>query len=381
MSRLRKIVDTLRPTFAKDGKLKMFHSTFDALDTFLYVPGHTTSGGTHIKDGVDLKRTMFIVIIALIPALLFGIWNTGYQHFLATGVAAPELQECILYGAMKVLPIVVVSYGVGLGIEFAFAQLRGHAVNEGFLVTGMLIPLVMPPDVPLWMVAVGTAFAVVIGKEVFGGTGYNFINPALAARAFLFFAYPLALSGDTVWVAGIEEAIDGYSGATNLAQATAGNPITASWFDSFMGWIPGSVGETSTLMCLIGALVLGITGVGSMRIILSVLIGGVLMGMTINGFAPADSYYMNIPWYNHLVWGSFAFGAVFMATDPVSAPKTAKGKVIYGLLIGAFAILVRIFNPGFPEGMMMVIIFMNVFAKAIDSFVIDGQLKRRLARG
>ena len=381
MSRLRKIVDTLRPTFARDGKLKMFHSTFDALDTFLYVPGHPTSGGTHIKDGVDLKRTMFVVVIALIPALLFGIWNTGYQHFLATGVAAPELQECILYGAMKVLPIVVVSYGVGLGIEFAFAQVRGHAVNEGFLVTGMLIPLVMPPDVPLWMVAVGTAFAVVIGKEVFGGTGYNFINPALAARAFLFFAYPLAMSGDTVWIAGMEEAIDGYSGATNLAQATAGNPITASWFDSFMGWIPGSVGETSTLMCLIGAFILGITGVGSIRIILSVVIGGLLMGMTINGFAPADSYYMNIPFYNHLVWGGFAFGAVFMATDPVSAPKTARGKVIYGVLIGAFTILVRIFNPGFPEGMMMVIIFMNVFARAIDNFVIEGQLKRRLARG
>ena len=381
MSRLRNIVDNLRPTFAKDGKLKMFHSTFDALDTFLYVPGHPTTEGTHIKDGVDLKRTMFVVVIALIPALLFGIWNTGYQHFLATGVAHPVLMDCILYGSMKVLPIVVVSYGVGLGIEFAFAQVRGHAVNEGFLVTGMLIPLILPPDIPLWMVAVGTAFAVVIGKEVFGGTGYNFINPALAARAFLFFAYPLALSGDSVWIADMSLAIDGYSGATNLAQATAGIPITASWFDSFMGWIPGSIGETSTLMCLIGAFILGVTGVGSMRIILSVVIGGILMGMIINGFAPAESYYMNIPWYNHLVWGGFVFGAVFMATDPVSAPKTPKGKVIYGVLIGALAILVRIFNPGFPEGMMMVIILMNVFARTIDNYVIEGQLKRRLANG
>lgn len=381
MSRIRNIVDNLRPVFAKDGKLKMFHSSFDAIDTFLFVPGHTTNGGTHIKDGVDLKRTMFIVVISLIPALLFGIWNTGYQHYLSTGVATPELMDCILYGSIKVLPIVVVSYGVGLGIEFAFAQARGHAVNEGFLVTGMLIPLVLPPDISLWMVAVGTAFAVIIGKEVFGGTGYNFINPALAARAFLFFAYPLAMSGDTVWIADFDQAIDGFSGATNLAQATAGNPITASWFDSFMGWIPGSIGETSALMCLIGALILGITGVGSIRIILSVIIGGALMGLIINNFAPADSYYMNIPWYYHLVWGGFAFGAVFMATDPVSAPKTPKGKIIYGVSIGALAILVRIFNPGFPEGMMMVIIFMNVFARTIDHYVIEGKLKRRLARG
>lgn len=382
MSRLRKIVDTLRPTFAKDGKLKMFHSTFDALDTFLYVPGHTTNGGTHIKDGVDLKRTMFIVVIAMIPALLFGIWNTGYQHFLATGVINPEMMDCILYGAMKVLPIVAVSYGVGLGIEFAFAQARGHAVNEGFLVTGMLIPLVLPPDIPLWMVAVGTAFAVIIGKEVFGGTGYNFINPALAARAFLFFAYPLAMSGEEVWIAGFDEAIDGYSGATNLGAIAAKTPtMVTSWWDSFMGWIPGSVGETSTLMCLIGALILGLTGVGSMRIILSVFIGAILMGMTINQFAPIDSIYMNVPWYYHLVWGGFAFGAVFMATDPVSAPKTAKGKVIYGLLIGSVAILVRIFNPGFPEGMMMVIILLNVFSRTIDNYVIEGKLKKRLANG
>lgn len=373
-------MDTLRPTFAKDGKLGWLHSTFDAMDTFLFVPAHPTSGGTHIKDGTDLKRTMFIVVIALIPTLLFGIWNTGYQHFLAVGEVSTHLDN-ILYGAWKVLPIVVVSYGVGLGIEFAFAQVRGHAVNEGFLVTGMLIPLVLPPDISLWMVAVGTAFAVIIGKEVFGGTGYNFINPALAARAFLFFAYPLAMSGDTVWIADFSQAVDGYSGATNLAQATAGNPITATWFDSFMGWIPGSIGETSALMCLIGAFILGVTGVGSVRIILSVIIGGALMGMIINNFAPVDNYYMNLPWYYHLVWGGFAFGAVFMATDPVSAPKTPKGKVIYGVLIGALAILVRIFNPGFPEGMMMVIILMNVFARTIDNYVIEGQLKRRLARG
>jgi Na+-transporting NADH:ubiquinone oxidoreductase subunit B len=375
MSRIRNLMDNLRPTFSKDGKLSFLHSSFDAIDTFLFVPGHTTKGGVHIKDGTDLKRTMFIVVISLIPALLFGMWNVGYQHFNALGEIS-TLQQNLLYGALQVLPIVVVSYGVGLGIEFAFAQARGHAVNEGFLVTGMLIPLVLPPDIPLWMVAVGTAFCVIIGKEVFGGTGYNFINPALAARAFLFFAYPLAMSGEEVWVSGV----DGISTATNLAEATAGKELSASFMDSFMGWIPGSVGETSTLMCLIGALILGLTGVGSIRIMLSVFVGGLLMGWTINSFAPADSFYMNLPAHYHLVMGGFAFGAVFMATDPVSAPKTPKGKLIYGLLIGAFAVLVRIFNPGFPEGMMMVIIFMNVFSATIDNYVIEGQLKRRLAR-
>lgn len=375
MSRIKNLMDNLRPMFAKDGKLSFLHSSFDAIDTFLFVPGHTTSGGVHIRDGSDLKRTMFIVVISLIPALLFGMWNVGFQHFKALGELS-TMQDNLLYGAMQVLPIVMVSYGVGLGIEFAFAQVRGHAVNEGFLVTGMLIPLILPPDIPLWMVAVGTAFAVIIGKEVFGGTGYNFINPALAARAFLFFAYPLAMSGEEVWVSGV----DGISTATNLAEATAGKELTASLYDSFMGWIPGSIGETSVLMCLIGALILGVTGVGSLRIMISVFVGGILMGLTINAFAPADSFYMNLPAHYHLMMGGFAFGAVFMATDPVSAPKTSKGKLIYGLLIGAFAVLVRIFNPGFPEGMMMVIIFMNVFSSTIDNYVIEGQIKRRLAR-
>lgn len=381
MKPLRRYLDKIKPHFQEGGKFEKFESTFDAFETFMFVPDTVTHKGTHVRDSIDMKRTMAIVVFALLPTVLFGMWNVGYHHFVATAQEG-TLFELLWFGFLKVFPIIAVSYVVGLGIEFAFAQYRGHEVNEGFLVSGMLIPLVLPVDVPLWMVAVATAFAVVIGKEVFGGTGMNILNPALTARAFLFFAYPSYMSGNAVWTHGMmsgEGIIDSYTGATPLAEAAAGNTANLpSAAEMFFGTIPGSIGETSTLAILIGAAILLFTGIGSARIMISTVIGGLVMGLILNIFAVNP--FMEIPFWHHLLLGGFAFGAVFMATDPVSAAQTAKGKIIYGFLIGFLAILIRVINPAYPEGVMLAILLMNVFAPLIDHYVIEGNIKRRLKR-
>ncbi|PVX52622.1 Na(+)-translocating NADH:ubiquinone oxidoreductase B subunit [Balneicella halophila] len=389
MKGLRKFLDKQKPAFEKGGKLSMLGSTFRAFDTFLFVPDETApKRGTQIRDAIDLKRTMSVVVIALIPALLFGMYNVGYQHFKSIGeLANQEFFDIFLFGLWKVLPIIVVSYVVGLGIEFAFAQMRGHEVNEGYLVSGMLIPLIMPVEAPLWMVAISVAFAVVIGKEVFGGTGMNIWNPALVARAFFFFAYPKEMSGSEVWIA---DKADAYSGATPLADAATlvnaapnetgsilGN-MASSW-EMFTGFIPGSIGETSVIAILIGAAILLFTGVGSWRIMLSTVVGAVVMGLIFNFFG-GNAYMTEIPYWQHLIMGGFAFGTVFMATDPVTAAQTRKGKYIYGFLIGMFAILIRVVNGGFPESMMLSILMMNTFAPLIDHYIIQGNIKRRLKR-
>ncbi|MFA8300914.1 MAG: NADH:ubiquinone reductase (Na(+)-transporting) subunit B [Hyphomicrobiales bacterium] len=384
MKKLRNYIDKIKPKFEKGGKFEKLQSTFDAFETFLFVPNTVTKKGSHIRDSIDMKRTMSVVVIAMIPALLFGMYNVGFQHFKSIGEAAP-FWDTFFYGFLKVLPIVVVSYVVGLAVEFIFAQIRGHEVNEGYLVSGMLIPLVMPPDVPLWMVAVACIFAVIIGKEVFGGTGMNILNPALTARAFLFFAYPTDMSGDKVWIA---EKADAYSGATPLGNALTGHfSEIPSFSDLFFGFIPGSIGETSTLAILIGAVILIIAGVGSFRIMISTVIGALFMGYVFNLVGNASSadteiinYMRGIPAWEHLILGGFAFGAVFMATDPVSAAQTTKGKYIYGFLIGLFAVLIRVVNPGYPEGVMLAILLMNVFAPLIDHYVIEGNIKKRLKR-
>lgn len=388
MKALRNYIDKIKPNFEKGGKFEKLHSTFDAFETFLFVPDTVTHKGSHIRDSIDLKRTMIIVVLAMVPALLFGMFNVGYQHSLASGVEA-TIFENFWFGFLKVLPIIIVSYVVGLGIEFAFAQSRGHEVNEGFLVSGMLIPLVMPVDVPLWIVAVATAFAVVIGKEVFGGTGMNIFNPALLTRAFVFFAYPTSISGNTIWVAGLTDgttkAVDGFSGATPLAYGpdAMSNGTTVDWssmpvIDWFYGFMPGSIGETSTLAILIGAAVLLLTGIASWRIMVATFAGGYLMGLLFN--AIGANTYMDMPAYYHLLIGGFAFGAVFMATDPVTGSQTNCGKWIYGLLIGAMAIIIRVLNPGYPEGMMLAILFMNAMVPLIDHYVVEANIKRRLKR-
>ncbi len=381
MKSLRNFVDKIKPNFEKGGKLEIFHSTFEGVETFLFVPNKVTQKGSHIRDAIDLKRTMIIVVMALVPALLFGIWNVGYQQALATG-GSIDFWPIVLFGLGKVLPIIVVSYVVGLGIEFGFAQVRGHEINEGFLVTGMLIPLIVPVDIPLWMVALATVFTVVIGKEVFGGTGMNIFNPALLARAFLFFAYPSHMSGDYVWVAGLtkgEGIIDGFSGATPLANAAVYEiDKIPSAMDMFLGFTPGSIGETSTLAILIGAFILILTGMGSWKIIASTVLGGLTMGIIFNTFAVNP--FMELPAWHHLIMGGFAFGAVFMATDPVTASQTEKGKWIYGFLIGLLAVLVRVVNPAYPEGMMLSILLMNAFAPLIDHYVIQANIKKRKKR-
>ena len=389
MKRLRELIDKIKPNFEKGGKFEKLHSTFDAFETFLFVPNRVTRSGSHIRDSLDLKRVMIVVVVALLPALLFGMYNTGLQHFRAMGVADASVWTCFWFGFLKVLPIIIVSYVVGLGIEFISAQIRGHEVNEGFLVSGMLIPMVMPVDIPLWMVAVATAFAVIIGKEVFGGTGMNVFNPALLARAFIFFGYTPYISGEKVWVVGLTNGtgvVDGYSGATPLTDAasavltkadqvqwTHGAPI-----DWFLGTIPGCIGETSTLAILIGAVILLWTGIASWRIMLSVFAGGYLTGLLFN-LIGANAY-MDIPAYYHLIIGGFAFGAVFMATDPVTASQTNTGKFIYGFLIGFLAVMIRVLNPGYPEGMMLAILFMNAVAPLIDYYVVQANIRRRNRR-
>ncbi|TCN70699.1 NADH:ubiquinone reductase (Na(+)-transporting) subunit B [Acetobacteroides hydrogenigenes] len=380
---LRSFIDKIKPNFEKGGKYAKLQSTFDAFESFLYVPKKVTTHGSQIRDAVDLKRIMSVVIIALVPALLFGMWNVGFQHARSLGqVDTWTFWQMFGFGALKVMPIVVVSYVVGLGIEFIAAQMRGHEVNEGFLVSGMLIPLIMPVDAPLWMVAVSTAFAVIFGKEVFGGTGMNIFNPALLARAFMFFAYPSKISGDFVWIAGLtggDGVVDGFSGATPLAIAKS-NLVDKlpSAYDMFMGYIPGSIGETSTLAILIGAAILIFTGIGNWKIMLSVFAGGAVMGLIFNviGINP----YMELPFYYHFIMGGFAFGAVFMATDPVTAAQTERGKWIYGFLVGLMAVLIRVFNPAYPEGMMLSILLLNTFAPLIDHFVVESNIKRRLKR-
>jgi Na+-transporting NADH:ubiquinone oxidoreductase subunit B len=385
MKALRNLLDNIKPHFEKGGKFEKLYPVYDGFETFLFVPNHTTHHGAHIRDAIDLKRTMIMVVVAMIPCLLFGMWNVGYQHFLATGVTDSTLIDNFLFGALKVLPIVVVSYSVGLAIEFAFCVIKKHSINEGFLVSGMLIPLSLPADTPLWMVAVATAFAVIIGKEVFGGTGMNILNVALTARAFLFFAYPTYMSGTTVWHADapFSGTVDAVTGATALGDAAAKMPIadfTAKYslMDSFIGTIPGSIGETSTLACLIGAAILLFTGIGSWRIMLSVFAGGYVMGLIFNAFGV--NTLMQVSALQHLFIGGFAFGAVFMATDPVTASQTSTGKYIYGFLIGMLAILIRVFNPAYPEGMMLAILFMNVMAPLVDHYVVQANINRRLKR-
>ena len=379
MKLFKNILSSVKPHFLEGGKLEKMYPAYDAFETFLFVPDHTTQSGSHIRDAVDLKRTMAFVILSLIPCVIFGMWNIGEQYFVAKGIQSTFL-ESLSFGFWKFLPLLVVSYGVGLTIEFAFAVYRGHSVNEGYLVSGMLIPLIMPIDVPLWMLAISVIFAVVIGKEVFGGTGMNILNPALTARAFLFFAYPSHMSGDKVWVHGAN--VDGYSGETILG-ALATN--TENWssllwtsYDAFMGYIPGSIGETSFIAILIGGLFLIFTGIGSWRIILFTFIGGYLTALFFNLWGL--NTLMSTPAHVHLLIGGFAFGAVFMATDPVTASQTNSGKIIYGLLVGFFAIVIRIFNPAYPEGMMLAILLMNVFAPLIDHYLVNANIKRRLKR-
>ncbi|GAA0874943.1 NADH:ubiquinone reductase (Na(+)-transporting) subunit B [Wandonia haliotis] len=396
MKFLEKKVKSMEPIFAKGGKLEKLHYVYDGLATFLFTPATTTKRGAHIRDGVDLKRTMFIVVMALVPALLFGMYNTGHWHMVAESgnMDLPYLNDFgakLLYGLIKVLPMVVVSYAVGLGVEFIFCTIKGHPIHEGFLVSGMLIPLVMPVEVPLWMVAVATIFAVVIGKEVFGGTGMNILNVALTARAFLFFAYPTSMSGDKVWMGGQEA--DGFSGATFLGDAASlvsdsptvdgatGLMDKFSAMDSFIGIIPGSIGETSVIACLIGAVILIATGVGSLRVMLSFALGGLGMGYLFNLIGPGlGNEYMQIPAYMHLLVGGFAFGAIFMATDPVTAAQTATGKIWYGVFGGMLAVMIRVLNPAYPEGVMLAILFMNVMAPLIDHYVVQVNINRRLKR-
>ena len=372
MNFLRNYLDKQKPKFEKGGKLEKFHSVFTGFESFLFVPNTTTSSGAHIRDAVDLKRTMIIVVLALIPALLFGIYNVGYQHFNAVGgLADTTFFQLFFYGLWKVLPMIIVSYVVGLGIEFAVAQMKGHEINEGFLVSGLLIPMIMPVEAPLWMVALSTAFAVIIGKEIFGGTGMNIWNPALLARAFFFFSYPSMISGDKVWIAG--DTADAISQATPLAQMALGQPLTYSTADMFWGFIPGSVGETSAFCILIGAVILLLTNVASWRTMISVFVGGYLMALIFQPISGVEAY-------QQLLMGGFAFGAVFMATDPVTSAQTNTGKYVYGLLIGAMAVIIRCINPGYPEGMMLAIMLMNTFAPLIDWFVVQANIKRRLKR-
>ena len=393
MKFLRKQLDTVKHHFEKGGKWERFFFAYEAFDTFLFAPNSTTEvKGAQIRDAIDLKRMMMTVVLSMTPCLIFGMWNIGYQHFLATGQTG-SFMDAFVIGLLKTVPIIIVSYAVGLGIEFVFATMRRHPVNEGFLVTGMLIPLVMPADIPLWQVAIATAFAVVIGKEAFGGTGMNVVNIALTARAFLYFAYPSQISGDVWTFLGDGKTVAGYSGATPLAVAASStenvvtdfNSFGSGWADGiyslksmFIGTIPGSIGETSTVMCLIGALILVITGVGSWRIIVSVFAGAYGMGLLLNVLG--TSPFTQLPAHYHLVMGGLAFGAVFMATDPVTAAQTDTGKWFYGLLIGMFTVLVRVFNPAYPEGIMLAILLMNVFAPLIDYFVVSANKKRRLNR-
>jgi Na+-transporting NADH:ubiquinone oxidoreductase subunit B len=402
MKLIQKLFDGIKPNFQKGAKWEKFHTLYEGHRTIVFAPDLVTkSKGAQIKDATDLKRVMITVVIAMIPALLFGILNIGHQHFIATGETGTFLDKAI-FGALSVLPILIVSYAVGLATEFTFCVIRNHPISEGYLVTGMLIALVMPPYIPLWQVALATVFAVVIGKEVFGGTGMNILNVAMTARAFLYFAYPAQISGDLVWTSSElwssmadKPAVDGFSGATALAVAynssIDGTPVVEalskhnaafnadySFMSMFMGWIPGSIGETSTLMALIGAVILVATGVASWKIIVGGFGGAYAMGLVMNALSVNE--YMAMPAHYHLVMGGLAFGVVFMATDPVSAAQTELGKWIYGILIGVFTVIIRVTNPAYPEGIMLAVLFMNVVAPLIDHYVVKANKKRRLQR-
>lgn len=400
MNALRKQIDKIKPLFEKGGKYEAFHTAFDAFETFLYVPNKTSKSGVHVHDAIDSKRTMSMVLIALLPALLFGMYNIGYQHYNAIGQTGEGFFSMFLYGLLSMLPQIIVSYTVGLGIEFIIASKKGHEVAEGFLVTGLLIPMIVPVETPLWMIAVATAFAVVFAKEVFGGTGYNIFNVALVTRAFLFFSYPAAMSGDKVWVRlsetfglGAGKVVDGFSGATplgDIAAAKVAEGQTAqqayeavsahlpSAMDAFLGFIPGSIGEVSTLAILIGAIFLIWTGIASYKIMLSGVLGTVVMATVFNLFGTTPQ--MLVTPLQHLIFGGFAFGIVFMATDPVTAARTECGKWIYGFIIGVMAVFIRVLNAGYAEGMMLAILFGNMMAPTIDYFVVERNVQKRLAR-
>lgn len=381
---VRNYIDKIKPTFEKGGKLGFLHSTFDAFETFMFVPKTVTTKGSHIRDCVDIKRVMIIMVLALVPAFLFGIWNTGYQHSFAYAMNW-NFWQMVWYGLCKIVPLYLVTYIVGLGIEFISAQLRGHEVNEGYLVTGFILPLIVPVDVPLWMLALATAFAVIFAKEVFGGTGMNIWNPALIARAFLFFSYPNKMSGDEVWIGGLGRGnaawateggalIDGFSGATPLASGDMAGLAEHGYsaLNMFLGNIPGSVGETSVIAILLGAFILLLTGVASWKIMVSSVAGGLLIGWL--GYLGGAT---DIPCWYQLLMGGFMFGTVFMATDPVTSAQTEAGKWIYGFLVGALTVIVRLFNPGYAEGMMLSILLMNTFAPLIDHCVIECSLKAK----
>lgn len=388
MKALRNYLDKIKPNFEEGGKLHAFRSVFDGFETFLFVPNSTSKSGTHIHDAIDSKRIMSIVVIALIPALLFGMYNVGYQHYALAGMEG-TFWQLFGYGFLAVLPKIIVSYIVGLGIEFVVAQWKNEEIQEGFLVSGILIPMIVPVECPLWILAIATAFSVIFAKEIFGGTGMNVFNVALITRAFLFFAYPAKMSGDAVWVS--HESICGLGGnpdvvtaATPLGiAATSGNvlPDSLSQFnwDAFWGFIPGSIGETSVVAIAIGAVLLLVTGIASWKTMLSVFVGGALTAWLFNVAGP-DTAVAHLPWYNHLIMGGFCFGAVFMATDPVTSARTETGKYIYGFLIGAVAIVIRVLNPGYPEGMMLAILLMNVFAPLIDYYVVQSNISKRMKR-
>jgi Na+-transporting NADH:ubiquinone oxidoreductase subunit B len=398
MKGLRKLLDNLHHDFEKGGKFEKLYALYEAIDTFAFTPGEVAEGETHVRDGLDLKRLMVTVVLALTPAVLMAMWNTGYQAnlvlanqgiatvagwrgdimlSLGLGFDPNSLWSNFIYGALFFLPVYIVTMAVGGFWEGLFSTIRGHEINEGFLVTGLLLPLTCPPTIPLWQVALGTTFGVVVGKEIFGGTGKNFLNPALTARAFLFFAYPAEISGDAVWTA-----VDGYTGATALGMAAQGGleAINMSWMDSFLGFIPGSMGETSALACLIGAVVLIVTGIGSWRIMLSCFVTTGAMAFLLNQIGSDTNPMFSLTPMWHYVVGGYAFGLVFMATDPVSAAQTLRGQWYYGALIGVMVILIRVINPAFPEGMMLAILFANVFAPLIDWFVTEKNIKRRELR-
>lgn len=387
MNSLRNYLNKIKPKFEKGGKFQAFHSFYEGMETFLFVPNSTSKTGVNIHDSIDSKRIMSFVVIALIPALLFGMYNVGYQHFKLNGILEEaNFAELFGYGFLAVLPKIIVSYVVGLGIEFIVAQWKGEEIQEGFLVTGLIIPLIIPIGCPLWMLAIATAFAVIFAKEIFGGTGMNFLNVAIVARAFLFFSYPTKMSGDAVWVSsnsilGLGKDIaDGITCATPLGQAATNVNINTSLWDQFIGLIPGSIGETSVIAIAIGAVILLWTGIASWKTMISVFVGGALTAFLFNKIGDPQNAVAMMPWYQHLILGGFCFGAVFMATDPVTSARTETGKYIYGFLIGVVAIMVRVMNPGYPEGMMLAILLMNAFAPLIDYCVVQNNISKRLKR-
>ena len=381
MKGLREFIDKIKPTFSEGGKLSWLSQTFGGFETFAFTPNKVTKRGSHVRDAVDLKRAMITVVIALVPAMLFGMWNIGYQTSearIAMGLEGFGWWYCLWFGFVRMLPMIVVSYVVGLGIEFTYAQIRGHEVYEGYLVSGFIIPMIVPVTTPLWQLALAVAFAVIFAKEVFGGTGMNFLNPALVARAFLFFSYPTHMSGDKVWVAADMWGSDALTGATPMGELATGLHPQASALDMIIGTIPGSTCETSVIAIALGAIILLVSGIASWRTMLAVFVGGGAMGLLFNAIGANE--YMQLPFYYHFIMGGFAFGAVFMATDPVTSAQTNCGKWIYGILIGAFAVLLRVLNPAYPEGMMLSILLMNCFAPLIDHCIIQSNIKKRQRR-